>query len=59
MESPLKPLEEKTVKEKVDDEGKERPLTGQSPVTCSISTTSQAEAVQLTPCKRVQVIVFI
>ncbi len=57
MEPALKPLEEKPVKERVDDEGKEQPLTGQSPD--STSTTSQAEAVQLTPCKKVQVIVFL
>ncbi len=57
MELPLKPLEEKSVKERVDDEGKEQPLTEESPD--STSTTSQAEAVQLTPCKRAQVIVFL
>ena len=57
VEPALKPLEEKPVKERVDDEGKEQPLTGQSPV--STSSTSQVKAVQMSPYKRVQVIVFI
>ena len=54
MESPLRPLEKKSVKERVDDEVKEQPSTEQSP-----DSTSTTEAVQLTPCKRVQVIVFL
>ena len=52
MEPVLQPLEEKPVKERVDDEGKEQPLTEQSPV--SSSTPNQAKAVQLSPCKRVE-----
>ena len=53
VEPALKPLEEKPVKERVDDEGKEQPSTGQSPG--HSSTPYQAKAVQLSPCKRVQV----
>ena len=52
VEPVLKPLEEKPVKERVDDEGKEQPLTEQSPI--SSSTPNQAKAVQLSPCKRVK-----
>ena len=53
VEPVLKPLEEKPVKERVEDEGKEQTLTEQSPV--SSSTPNQAKAVQLSPCKRVEV----
>ena len=44
-------------KQRVDDERKEQPLMGQSPV--SSSTVNQAEPVQQSSCKRVQVIVGI
>ena len=53
VEPVLKPLEEKPVEERVDDEGKEQPLTEQSPV--SSSAPNQAKAVQLSLCKRVEV----
>ena len=53
VEPALKSLKEKPVKERVDDEGKEQPLMEQSPV--SSSTLNQAKAVQLSPCKRVEV----
>ena len=53
VKPPLKRLKRKLVKERVDDEGKEQPLTEQSPV--SSSTPNQAKAVQLSPCKRVEV----
>ena len=52
VEPALKRLEEKPVKGRVDDEGKEQPLTEQSPV--STSAPNQAKAVQLSPCKRVE-----
>ena len=53
VEPVLKPLEEKPVKERVEDEGKEQTLTEQSPV--SSSTPNKAKAVQLSPCKKVEV----
>ena len=55
VEPALKPLEEKPMKKRVDDDRKEQPLMGQSPV--SSSTVNQAEPVQQSSCKRVQVIV--
>ena len=50
VKPPLKRLKRGPVKERVDDEGK---LTEQSPV--GSSTPNRAKAVQLSPCKRVEV----
>ncbi len=51
MEPVVKRRKEEPRKHKqgVDDEGKEQPSIGQSPV--SSSTINQAKVIQLTPCK--------